>query len=339
MKKVRIGINGFGRIGRVAARLILERPNLQLVAINSRANCSSHAYLLQYDTTYKKFSHKVKFDNNYLKIDNNKISVYNFDTPKLIPWDNDGVQIVVDSTGIFRTSDELIHHLKKGVKQVILSAPAKDATKTLVLGVNEKSFNLKKDNIVSNSSCTTNCLATTLKVLNDKFQVKNGFMTTIHAVTDSQNLLDNSHKKEIRLRRSAFANAIPSSTGSAKDISKLFPALTDKIICQAIRIPLLTVSLINLTVQVAKKATVEDINEAFESYSRTSLKGILAVVESELVSSDFVGTTYSSIIDPFLTKVLRGKLVNVYAWYDNEWGYASRLVDLIEYCAKRRKLI
>ncbi len=339
MKKIRIGINGFGRIGRVAARIILKRPDLSLVAINSRAPASSHAYLLKYDSTYGTFSDEIKvFADSFLEVGKRKIAVYAANDPASIPWKEADVDIVIDATGKFRTTEELKDHLRESVKFVVLSAPAKDTMKTFVMGVNEKTFDPKKDKIISNSSCTTNCLSTTLKVLHKNLGVKRGFMTTVHAVTDSQNLLDNSHKKEVRLRRSAFASMIPASTGSAKDINKLFPDLSGKIICGAIRIPLLTVSLIMLTVEVAKKTTKEEINNLYEDASKSYLKGILEVAREELVSRDFTGNSHSAIIDPYLTQVIDGNLVNVYAWYDNEWGYTSRLVDMVAYVGKRAGL-
>lgn len=339
MKKIRIGINGFGRIGRNATRIISERKNLILSAINSRAETSSHAYLLKYDTSYGIFPKNVKVVGNDLQIDSQKVTVFNSDTPGQIPWNKANVDIVIDSTGKFRKSEELKGHLSSGAKYVILSAPAKDDTKTIVLGINQNIFNPKTDKIVSNSSCTTNCLSNTVKVLHDNFKILHGFMTTVHAVTDSQNLLDNSHKKEVRLRRAAFGNMIPSSTGSAKDIGKLYPDLAGKILCQSLRIPLLTVSLINLTVCVKKKVTKEIVNNAFVAASKSGQKGILGIAEHELVSHDFTGNPFSAIIDPYLTQVIGDNLVNVYAWYDNEWGYTTRLVDLAEYIAKKGKLL
>jgi len=330
-KTLKIGINGFGRIGRIAARIILDRPYLKLVAINSRAKPDSHAYLLKYDSSYGTFSKSISSGPDYLKVDDSKIAVTKYELPADIPWDKNGIDLVIDTSGKFRTTSELEDHLRKGVKHLVLSAPAKDTTKTIVMGVNESTINPDKDKIISNSSCTTNCLATTLKVLDDNFGVKRGFMTTTHAVTDSQNLLDNSHSKETRLRRAAFASLIPASTGSAKDIGKLFPTLGGRIICQAIRVPLLTVSLLNLTVATKKKISKEVVNKAFDSVSMGAMKGIISVASEELVSRDYIGNTHSAIIDPFLTSVIEPDMVNVFAWYDNEWGYTSRLVDLVEY--------
>lgn len=333
--KIRIGINGFGRIGRITTRIILSRKNLVLAAINSRADTASHAYLLKYDSIYASLRDEIKEVHGNLRINKQPVEVYNFGSPAEIPWSKSNVDIVIDTSGKFRTTKDLSGHLNSKVKYVVLSAPAKDDTKTLVLGVNEHTFNPKKDQIISNSSCTTNCLATTLKVLDDNFQVVKGYMTTIHAVTDSQNLLDNSHKKEARLRRAAFLSLIPSSTGSAKDIFKLFPKLKNKIICQAIRIPTPTVSMINLTAEVKRGVSREIVNKAFIAASKYKLKNILSISNEELVSRDFTQNSNSSIVDLKLTQALAGSLINVYAWYDNEWGYSSRLTDMAEYVAKR----
>ena len=340
MKIVRIGINGFGRIGRIAARIILSRKNLELAAINSRADSSSHAYLLKYDTTYGTLPNTVKvIGYDKLGVGNNIISTYKKDLPEEIPWKDSFVDIVIEATGKFRDGESMKGHLRAGAKYVLLSAPAKDTTKTLVKGVNHNTFKPELDKIVSNSSCTTNCLATTLKVLHDKFKVKRAFMTTTHAITDSQNLLDNSHSKEARLRRASFASMIPSSTGSAKDITKLFPDLSGKIVCQAIRVPLLTVSLINLTAELESSTNKEAVNASFIEASCGYLKGILEVTNEELVSKDFTGNINSSIIDASLTQVIDGNLVNIYAWYDNEWGYTSRLIDMVEFIAQKGGLL
>src|SRR3989344_1133740 len=241
MNKIRIGINGFGRIGRIAARIILGRKEVDLVAINSRADTSSHAYLLKYDTTYGTFGMDVSSGDGYIKTDSRKINVLNADNPSLIHWKKYAVDLVIDATGKFRTKKDLEGHLSAGAKQVVLSAPAKDGMTTLVMGVNHQEYQKGHDEIVSNSSCTTNCLSTVIKVLEDASGVESAFMTTVHAVTDSQNLLDNSHGKEIRLRRSSLSSIIPSSTGSARDIVKLFPGLSGKIACQALRVPVATV--------------------------------------------------------------------------------------------------
>ncbi|MBI5798445.1 MAG: type I glyceraldehyde-3-phosphate dehydrogenase, partial [Candidatus Yonathbacteria bacterium] len=253
-----------------------------------------------------------------------------------VPWKEAKVDLVLECTGKFRTSEDAKAHLHGGVKAVVISAPAKDDTPTLVMGVNEKNYS--GQTIVSNSSCTTNCVTTVLKVLDDAFSVKRGNMTTIHAVTDSQNLLDNSHKKEARLRRSAMVNLIPTSSGSAKDVAKLFPKLKGKLPCRAVRVPTPTVSLIDLVVEVKKKTTPEFVNQAFFKAANGTLKGIVGYAEEELVSSDFIGSTYSSVFDPFLTEVIEGNLVHAVAWYDNEWGYCNRLIDMAALVAKKLKL-
>jgi len=336
MKKIRIGINGFGRIGRIAARIILGRNDVEFVALNSRADASSHTYLLKYDSAYGTLkNHLVNVKGENISVDGKIIKVYREDEPASIPWKEAGVDIVIESTGKFRTKESASAHIKDGVKYVVISAPAKDDTKTLVMGVNQSQFDPKIDKIISNSSCTTNCLSTTVKVLQDELKIIRGFMTTIHAVTDSQNLLDNSHKKEARLRRSSLVNIIPTSTGSAKDIGKLYPDLKGKIVCKAIRVPIITGSMIDLTVEVKKATDKEKVNNLYKKYAQSSLKGILSVAEDELVSSDIIGTPYSSIVDPFLTDVLGGNLVKVYAWYDNEWGYTERLIDMVEYIGKK----
>lgn len=339
MNKLRIGINGFGRIGRIASRIILNRPNLEIAAINSRAEASSHAYLLKHDSAYGTFPKDIRVVDNSLSIDGQKILVFNSNMPIEIPWKQANVDVVIDSTGKFRKSEDLMSHLSTCVKYVVVSAPTKDRTKTLILGVNEKTFNPKIDKIVSNSSCTTNCLVTTLKVLHDNFTVIRGFMTTTHAVTDTQNLLDNSNPEEVRTRRASFASIIPADTGSGREIRKFFPDLADKIECRAIRVPLLTVSIINLTVEVKKRTNKEDVNKVFEAVASGQMKGIIDVAKEELVSKDFTGNSHSSIIDPYLTGVMDENLINVYAWYDNEWGYATRLVDMVEYIGKRAGLL
>lgn len=332
MKKIRIGINGFGRIGRIAARIILERKNLELKFINSRTDANSHAYLLKYDSTYGILPKKVEAKGNLLLIDNNKVLTGQFALPAQIPWNKAQVDLVLDTSGKFRSLNELNGHLRGSVKQVILSAPAKDEMPTFVMGVNNNSFQKDKDRIISNSSCTTNCLATTLKVLDDNFAVESAFMTTTHAVTDSQNLLDNSHSGQPRLRRSAISSIIPAATGSARDIVKIYPKLRGKIYCQALRVPTTTVSLINLTAKLKRKAEKAMINKAFENAAKGKLKGILTITQEELVSTDYKGNPSSAIVDTYLTQIT-DDMANIYAWYDNEWGYATRLVDMAEFTA------
>lgn len=326
---VRIGINGFGRIGRCAARIILSRPDLTLAAINSNSDASSHAYLLSHDSVYGSLHAPVTVQDDTLVIGKHRVRCFGAQDPAEIPWGEASVGIVLECTGKSRTSQEAKKHLRERVQKVLISAPAKDATPTYIMGVNHTSYN--GELIISNSSCTTNCVATVLKVLDDVLGVVRGNMTTIHAVTDSQNLLDNSHKKDVRLRRSALVNLIPTASGSAKDVAKLFPHLKDMLPCRAIRVPVSTVSMIDLVVEIKKETSVDAVNQLFARASASGLKGILAVAKEALVSSDYIGLSYSSIVDPFLTDVVRKTLVHVSAWYDNEWGYASRLVDMAAY--------
>lgn len=316
----RIGINGFGRIGRNAARIILRTPGVTLAAINSLSDGTSHAYLLKHDSVYGEFDGDLS-----------GVQIFQQREADSIPWKD--VDVVLECTGQARTLKDAQAHLHSGVKKVVISAPAKDLTPTYVVGVNHKQY--KGEPIVSNSSCTTNCVTTVLKVLDDSFGVLRGTMTTVHAATDSQNLLDNSHKKEIRLRRNSLVNLIPAASGSASDVAKLFPHLKGLLPCRAIRVPTPTVSLIDLVVEVKKQTDKDAVNTAFVKASVGGLKGILQVANEELVSSDFVGRTYSSVVDPFLTDVVSGTLVHITAWYDNEWGYANRLVELASFISQR----
>lgn len=312
---IRVGINGFGRIGRNAARVILGSSDLTLGAINSMSAPESHAYLLAHDSTQGSFVKRMQ-----------NVGMSSEKEPEKIPWG--AVDVVLECTGKFRTTVDASKH---NTKKVVISAPAKDDTPTFVIGVNHRAYAGQK--VVSNSSCTTNCVTTVLKVLDDAYGVTHGTMTTVHAVTDSQNLLDNSHKKEIRLRRSALVNMIPTTSGSARDVGKLFPHLVGLLPCRSIRVPLPSVSLIELVVEVKKKTTKDGVNTAFRQAASTTLNGILAVSEEELVSSDYIGNIHSSIIDPFLTDVVDATLIHVTAWYDNEWGYANRLVELARFIA------
>ena len=329
----RIGINGFGRIGRLAARIILTRPNLTLAAINSNSGASSHAYLLAHDSVYGHLDNTVTSDDTSMTAGKDRVLCFQAKEPAEIPWGEAKVDLVLECTGKFRTTEDAKAHIRESVQGVVISAPAKDATATYVVGVNHLKY--RGETVVSNSSCTTNCVTTVLKVLDDTFGVIRGNMTTIHAATDSQNLLDNSHKKDVRLRRSALVNLIPTTSGSAKDVAKLFPHLKDKLPCRAVRVPTPTVSLIDLVVEVRKKTTIEAVNQGFIKASKGVLKGILSVAAEELVSSDYIGSAYSSIVDPFLTDVTGGNLVHVVAWYDNEWGYANRLVDLADFIGSK----
>lgn len=328
--KRKIGINGFGRIGRNAARVILDRDDVELVAVNSGATPDSHAYLLSHDSVQGTFPHEVTHTDASIQVSGHTIACFNEKDPGKIPWQSLGVECVLECTGKFTTTENSHAHMHDSVTQVIISAPAKDDTPTFVMGVNHLKWS--GEQIVSNSSCTTNCIAPVLLVLDTQFGVIRGSMTTIHAATDSQNLLDNSQPKGVRDRRSALVNLIPATSGSAKDVAKLFPHLKGVLPCRAVRVPTPTVSLIDLVVEVTKPVSPEAVNAAFENAKNTALRGILDVATEELVSTDYIGNTHSSIVDPFLTDVVSDTLIHVTAWYDNEWGYANRLVDMAVHC-------
>lgn len=334
MKKIKVGINGFGRIGRVAARIALNRKNIELVAINSRAGSFSHAYLLQHDTTYGLFDKHVSENSGNIEVDGKIIKVFQENEPANIPWGSMGVDVVIESTGIFRDKNSASGHLKAGAKVVVISAPPKDDIPAFCMGVNDNLLELKKNKIISNASCTTNCLATVSMVLEENFGIIKGFMTTVHAYTDSQNLLDNSHRKDLRLARSAPNNMIPSSTGASKALGLVLPSLKGKIISSSLRVPLNTVSIVDLTVELKKKSDIDGVNKAFTKAAQNKLSGILLLSYDHLVSSDIKGSTFSSVVDGSLTAV-NGNMVNVKAWYDNEWGYTCRLIDLVEMCGSK----
>lgn len=334
MKKIKVGINGFGRIGRVAARIALNRKTIELVAINSRADSLSHAYLLRHDTTYGLFEKHVSENKGNLEVDGHIIKVIQENEPSRIPWGSMGVDVVIESTGIFRDQKSASAHLDAGAKLVVISAPPKDDIPTFCIGVNDHLLEISKNKIISNASCTTNCLATVAKVLEENFGIVKGFMTTVHAYTDSQNLLDNSSRLDLRLARSAPNNMIPSSTGASKALGLVLPSLKGKIISSSLRVPLNTVSIIDLTVELEKKADIDGINKAFENAAQNKLSGILKLSFDHLVSSDIKGSTFSSVVDGFLTTV-NGNMLNVKAWYDNEWGYTARLIDLVEISASK----
>lgn len=329
-KKIKLAINGFGRIGRIAARIVLEKDNIDLVAINSRADAYSHAHLLKYDSVYGIFDKSIEADSSHLIVGNKIIEVYREENPSNIPWKKTAVDIVLEATGVFKTKKECQKHIKAGAKMVIVTAPAKDELKTFCFGVNHLSFDPKEDIVVSNASCTTNCLAIVAKVLDESFAIISGFMTTVHSYTDSQNLMDNSHKKNLRLARAAVLNIIPSTTGASSALALVLPNLKGKINSLSLRVPTPTVSLIDLMVKVAKKTNVEQINSAFSNASKKTLSGILDITFKPLVSSDVKGSSLSALVDGCLTQV-KDDLVNVKAWYDNEWGYTSRVIDLVDF--------
>jgi len=332
----KIGINGFGRVGRQVLKAIRDYyPNeLEVVAINDLAPPETNAHLFKYDSNYGRFPGKVVVDGNNLKIDGSVVRVFAERDPALIPWKDVGAQIVVESTGRFTEAEKARAHLHDSVKKVIISAPAKGEDLTLVLGVNDGAYDPAKHHILSNASCTTNCVAPVVKVLHDSFGVKRGLMTTIHAYTNDQVILDTVHK-DLRRARAAALNIIPTTTGAARVVGVVIPELNGKLHGMALRVPTATVSIVDFVADLAREVTVEEVNGAFKKAAAGPLKGLLEYEEEPLVSVDFKGNPASSIFDPALTMVIEGSMVKVLAWYDNEWGYSCRTADLCSLIGKK----
>lgn len=327
MKK--IAINGFGRIGRMVFRIIHERKNFDVVAINDLTDTKTLANLLKYDSVHGRFKGEVDYDENHIIVNGKKIRVYAERDPENLPYKEIGVEYVIESTGVFRHKAKLEKHLKAGARKVILTAPAKDEVKTIVIGVNDHELT-DDDQIISNASCTTNCFAPIVKVLDEKFGIKTGFMNTIHAFTNDQRVLDLPHK-DLRRARAAAINTIPTTTGAAKAVELVYPKVKGKLDAVSTRVPVPDGSLIDFSFVPMKKVTVEEINNAIKEASENELKGIIEYNTDEIVSSDIIGSPYSSIFDSKLTKVLDdGNFARVVSWYDNEFGYSSRVVDLAE---------
>ncbi len=333
---VRYAINGFGRIGRLVARIATENPELELVGINDITNAKTLAHLFKHDSVHRAFKGTVSDKEGELTIEGRRARVTAEKDPARLPWKELNVDFVIESTGLFRTHDKAHDHIKAGAKKVIISAPAKGdkPVKSLVMGVNHESYDPKTDHVVSNTSCTTNCIVPVAKVLHDNFRILSGFMTTIHAYTGDQSILDSPHS-DLRRARAAAMSMIPTTTGAAKLIAAIFPELEGKVDGMAIRVPTPDVSIVDFACTVEKKPTREEVNQAFKTASQGRLKGILEYMTEPLVSVDLVGNPHSAIFDPDLTKVVDGKLVKAYAWYDNEYGYACRLVDLMTYMAAK----
>lgn len=332
--KTKIGINGFGRIGKHVLKIALERDDLEVVAINSTSGPEKHAHIFKYDSMYGIYPKEVRADKETLYVGEDEIVFTAFRNPEEIPWKELGVEIVVESTGIFRDKASASKHLKAGAKKVVLSAPGKDCDATIVMGVNQDVYDPEAHDIVSNASCTTNCLGPVAKVLHDHFGIKEGLMTTIHAYTNDQQVLDKPHKDPRRARAAALS-MIPTTTGAAKAIGLVIPDLDGKLNGMAVRVPTPVVSLVDLVVNLEKDATVEEINGAMKKASENELKGILGFSELPLVSKDFTGDYRSSILDADLTAKVGERMFKVVSWYDNEWGYSARVVDLVGYMAER----
>jgi glyceraldehyde 3-phosphate dehydrogenase len=329
----RVGINGFGRIGRNFLRAACGDPALEIVAVNDITDAKTLGHLLKYDSVHGAFKGSVEVKDNALAVDGKTVKVFASKDPAALPWKDLGVQVVVESTGRFTDRAGASKHLEAGAKKVVISAPAKEEDITIVLGVNENRYDPAKHHIISNASCTTNCLAPVAKVVLQAFGIKHGFMTTIHSYTNDQQILDLPHK-DLRRARAAAMSMIPTSTGAAKAVGLVLPELKGKMHGLAIRVPTPNVSLVDLVAEVEKVATVEEVNSALRKAAEGELKGILGFCEEPLVSVDFNGNALSSIVDGPSTSVMDGTMVKVLAWYDNEWGYSCRVRDLIKFIAK-----
>ncbi|MBM2831136.1 MAG: gap [Dehalococcoidia bacterium] len=332
----KIGINGFGRIGRQVLRIISEQKSgkLEVAAINDLTDPKTNAHLFKWDSTYGRYPGKVEAAPDGIVVDGKKVKVIAERDPAKIPWRDLGVEIVLESTGLFTDADKAAAHLQGGAKKVIISAPAKGEDITIVLGVNEGMYDHARHRIISNASCTTNCIAPVVKVLNDSFGVVRGLMTTAHAYTNDQRLQDMYHK-DLRRARAAAVNIVPTSTGAARAVTQVIPELKGKLHGIALRVPTITVSICDLVADLKKDVTAEEVNKAFKTAANGALKGILEYCEEPLVSTDFKGNPASSIVDAENTMVIGGGMVKVLAWYDNEWGYSCRLVDLMSYLVSK----
>jgi glyceraldehyde 3-phosphate dehydrogenase len=332
---IKVGINGFGRIGRLVLRASMKNPDIQVVAINDLTDAKMNAHLFKYDSTFGIYPGSVEAVGSDVKIDGHLIKVFAEKEPAKIPWGSVGVDVVIESTGFFTDAEKAKGHLVGGAKKVVISAPAKGEDITICMGINDELYDAVKHTVISNASCTTNALAPLGKVLDENFGIKCGLMTTVHAYTNDQNLLDQRHT-DLRRARAAAVSMIPSSTGAAKAIGLVLPQLKGKLNGCAIRVPTQDVSIVDLTVVVNKATTKEEVNAAFKKAAASGkLKGFLQYNEEQLVSKDMTGNPHSSIFDATLTDVVDGTLVKVFGWYDNEWGYSNRVVDLVAHIAKK----
>ncbi|TMW72428.1 type I glyceraldehyde-3-phosphate dehydrogenase [Alteribacter natronophilus] len=330
----KIGINGFGRIGRNVFRSALNNDNVEVVAVNDLTDADMLAHLLQYDSVHGKLEGNVEVNGDNLVVNGKEIKVLAERDPAKLGWGDLGVEVVVESTGRFTKRADAAKHIEAGAKKVIISAPASEEDITVVMGVNENQYDAENHHVVSNASCTTNCLAPFAKVLNDKFGIRRGMMTTVHSYTNDQQILDLPHK-DYRRARAAAENIIPTTTGAAKAVALVLPELKGKLNGGAMRVPTPNVSLVDLVAELDKEVTAEEVNAAFKEAAEGDLKGVLGYSEEPLVSGDYNGNPESSTIDALSTMVMEGNMVKVISWYDNEWGYSSRVVDLVEYMAQK----
>lgn len=331
---VKVGINGFGRIGRNVFRAAMNNNNVEVVAVNDLTDAKMLAHLLKYDTIHGKLDATVEATEDAIVVDGKTIKVLSERDPSQLGWGSLGVQVVVESTGLFTNRDDAAKHLAAGAKKVIISAPSKDADFDVVMGVNEEKYDAASHDVISNASCTTNCLAPVIKVLNDTYTIRRGLMTTVHSYTNDQQILDLPHK-DLRRARAAAENIIPTTTGAAKAVALVLPEMKGKLNGFAMRVPTSNVSVVDVVLELEKNTTVEELNQTLKQASEGSLKGIMDYNEEPLVSSDYNGNPASSTIDALSTMIVEDNMVKVVSWYDNEWGYSNRVVDLAKYLATK----
>jgi len=333
MMPVKIAVNGFGRIGRLVGRVALKRDDVELVAVNDLGDIAVGAHLFKHDSIHGEFKGEVAVDGDYLVVNGKRIRYFSEKDPEKLPWKEMGVQVVVEATGVFRSREGAAKHLKAGASKTVITAPGKGVDMTIVMGVNHDKY-LPEYDVLSNASCTTNCLAPVAKVLLNEFGIVKGLMTTIHSYTNDQRVLDLAHN-DLRRARAAAVSLIPTTTGAASALGLVIPELNGKMDGMAIRVPTPDVSLVDLVVELEKSATVEDINNAFKTASESYLQGILKYTEEPLVSSDYQGEEHSAVVDGLLTMTMGDKMAKVIAWYDNEWGYSVRVVDVVSYIGSK----
>ena len=331
---VKVGINGFGRIGRNILRTSIGDPDIDFVAVNDLTDTKTLAYLLKYDSVLGNLENEITTTENGIKVGNDEFKVFSERDPAAIDWESVGAEIVIESTGIFTKAEDAKKHLRGSVKKVIISAPAKNEDITIVLGVNEEKYDPAKHHVISNASCTTNCLAPVAKVIHEKFGIRSAQMTTIHSYTNDQQLLDLPHK-DLRRARAAGLSMIPTSTGAAKAVALVLPELKGKFDGISVRVPTPNVSLVDVVMDVEKETTTEEVNRALKDAANEELRGILSFSEEPLVSIDFKRNSHSSIVDAEYTKVINGRMIKILSWYDNEWGYSCRVRDLVKYIAAK----
>ena len=334
--KVKAAINGFGRIGRMVFRKAMLDDQIQIVAVNASYPAETLAHLIKYDTNHGRYECDVTAEDDALIVNGKRVLLLNNRDPKQLPWGELGIDIVIEATGKFNSKDQAMGHIDAGAKKVVLTAPGKNEDITIVMGVNEDDLDPEKHIVISNASCTTNCLAPVVKLLDDEFGIDNGLMTTVHAYTNDQKNIDNPHK-DLRRARACAQSIIPTTTGAAKALSLVLPHMKGKLHGLALRVPVSNVSMVDLVVDLKKDVTAEEVNAAFATASKTSLAGILDYTDEPLVSTDFNTNPYSAVVDGLTTMVMEGRKVKVLAWYDNEWGYSCRVVDLVKFVGSKMK--